>query len=167
MCFDSMSFFCFEFRSATWYLSPKIHDVRVKIGSHHNLVMFVWSHNENNGQWKQYQRHIVNVSVTPVIIISALQIELQWSCCTWCHVRSPLASIQLSHMTTYASCHYVTTKTALCVLHFFTALFSWVANKNLQHDHYSSICNALMITGVIETFAICCWYCLHWPLFSL
>ena len=32
----------------------------------------------------------------------------------------------------------------------------------------SSICNALMmITGVIETFAICCLYRFHWPCFSL
>jgi len=38
----------------------------------------------------------------------------------------------------------------------FTALFSSMTNKNLQHDHCSSICNALMmITGVIETFEIC------------
>jgi len=37
--------------------------------------------NENYGQWKRYQRHIANVSITPAIIISALQIELQWSCC--------------------------------------------------------------------------------------
>ena len=51
---------------------------------------------------------------------------------------------------------------------FFTALFSWVTNKNLQHDHCSSIYNALMmITGVIETFALCCLYRSHWPWFSL
>ena len=31
--------------------------------------------------WKWYQRHTASVSITPVIIISALQIELQWSCC--------------------------------------------------------------------------------------
>ena len=37
-------------------------------------------YNENHGQWKRYKRHIANVSITPVIIISALQIELQWSC---------------------------------------------------------------------------------------
>jgi len=43
-----------------------------------------------------------------------------------------------------------------------------VTNKNLQHDHCSSICNALMmITGVIETFAICRWCRFHWPWFSL
>jgi len=51
--------------------------------------------------------------------------------------------------------------------YFFTAIFSWVANKNLQHDHCSSICNALMITGAIETFAICRWHHFHWPWFSL
>ena len=51
---------------------------------------------------------------------------------------------------------------------FFTAFFSWVFNKNLQHDHCSSICNALiMITGVMETFAICRLYRFHWPWFSL
>jgi len=33
---------------------------------------------------------------------------------------------------------------------------------------YCTICNALMmITGVIETFAICRWYRFHWPWFSL
>jgi len=31
--------------------------------------------NENHSQWKRYQRHITNVSITLVIIISALQIE--------------------------------------------------------------------------------------------
>jgi len=30
---------------------------------------------------KRYKRHIANVSITPVIIISELQIELQWSYC--------------------------------------------------------------------------------------
>jgi len=40
-------------------------------------------------------------------------------------------------------------------------------HKNLQQDHCSSICNALMmITGVIETFAKCR-YRFHWPWFSL
>jgi len=36
---------------------------------------------------------------------------------------------------------------------FFTTLFSWVTNKNLQHGHCSLNCSALMmmITGVIET----------------
>ena len=37
--------------------------------------------NENHGQRKRYKWHILNVSITPVIIISALQIKLQWSCC--------------------------------------------------------------------------------------
>jgi len=37
---------------------------------------------------------------------------------------SPLARIQLSHVTTYVSRHYVTTETALCVLHFFLQRFS-------------------------------------------
>ena len=84
------------------------------------------------------------------------------------HAPSPSARIQLSHVTTYASRHYVTTETALRVFHFFTALFSWVTNKNLQHDHCSSICNALMkITGVIETFAICRLYHFHWSWYSL
>jgi len=42
-----------------------------------------------------------------------------------------------------------------------------VTNKNLQHDHCSSICNALMmITGAIKTFATCHLYRFHWPLFS-
>ena len=45
--------------------------------------------------------------------------------------------IQLSHVTTYASRHYVTTETVFCVYHFFTALFSWMTNKNLQQDHCS------------------------------
>ena len=53
-------------------------------------------------------------------------------------------------------------------LSFFTVLFSWMSNKNLQHDHCSSICNALMmITGVIKTFAICRLYRFLWPRFSL
>jgi len=51
---------------------------------------------------------------------------------------------------------------------FFTALFSWMTNKNLQRDHCSSICKALMmITGVIETFAICRLYRFFCPWFSL
>jgi len=33
--------------------------------------------NGNHGQRKRYKRHIANVSIIPVIIISALQIELQ------------------------------------------------------------------------------------------
>jgi len=37
---------------------------------------------------------------------------------------SPLARIQLGYMITYVLRHYVTTETALRVLHFFTALFS-------------------------------------------
>jgi len=50
----------------------------------------------------------------------------------------------------------------------FYSAFSWMTNKNLQHDHCSSICNALlMITVVIETFAICRLYRFLWPWFSL
>jgi len=51
---------------------------------------------------------------------------------------------------------------------FVTALFSWVTNKNLRQEHCSPICNALMmmITGVIETIAMCHWYRFHWPWFS-
>jgi len=87
---------------------------------------------------------------------------------SWRHAPSPSAHIQLSHVITYTSRPYVTTKIALCVFHFFTALFSWVTNKNFQHDHCSSICNALMkITRVIKTFAICHWYHFHQPWFSL
>jgi len=37
----------------------------------------IYCHNKNHGQGKRYKRHIANVSMTPVIIISALQIELQ------------------------------------------------------------------------------------------
>jgi len=33
--------------------------------------------NENHGQRKRYKRHIANVSITPVVIISAWQMELQ------------------------------------------------------------------------------------------
>jgi len=47
------------------------------------------------------------------------------------------------------------TETALA---FFTfhRVFLLTDHKNLQHDHCSSICNALMmITGVIETFVLC------------
>jgi len=45
---------------------------------------------------------------------------------------------------------------------------SCVTNKNSKHDHCNSICNVLMmITRVIETFAICRWYRFHWPWFSL
>ena len=41
-------------------------------------------------------------------------------------------------------------------------------HKNLQQDHCSSICNALMmITGAIETFAICHLHRFLWPWFSL
>jgi len=35
------------------------------------------NYNENHGQRKRYQQHIASVSITPVIIISVLQIELQ------------------------------------------------------------------------------------------
>jgi len=37
--------------------------------------------NGNRGQRTQYEWHFADVLITPVIIISALQIELQWSCC--------------------------------------------------------------------------------------
>jgi len=41
-----------------------------------------------------------------------------------------------------------------------------MTNKNLQHDHCSSICNGLMIkTGVNETYAICRLYRFLWPWF--
>ena len=41
-------------------------------------------------------------------------------------------------------------------------------HKNLQRNHCSSICNALMmITVVNETFAICRLYRILWPWFSL
>jgi len=54
-----------------------------------------------------------------------------------------------------ASLHYVTTETAFCVFNF-CSVFLLKANKNLQQDHSRSIYNALMmITGAIETFAIC------------
>ena len=60
--------------------------------------------------------------------------------------------------------HY---RNSLLRFSFFTALFSWMTNKNLQQDHCSSICNALMmITGVIETFAICQLYRFLCPWFS-
>jgi len=36
-------------------------------------------YNENHGQWKRYKQHIANVSITRVMIISALQ--MQWSYC--------------------------------------------------------------------------------------
>jgi len=46
----------------------------------------------------------------------------------------------------------------------FYSVFPWMTNKNLQHDHCSSIFNALMITtGVIETFAIYRLYRFLWP----
>jgi len=60
-------------------------------------------------------------------------------------------------------CHY---RNSFLRFSFFAALFSWMTNKNLQQDHCSSICNALMITGVIETFAICHLYRLLWAWFS-
>ena len=75
---------------------------------------------------------------------------------SWRHAPSPSVSIQLSLVITYASRHYVTTETALRVFHFFTALFSWVTNKNLQHDHCSSICNArpTSLTKKVQTFSL-------------
>jgi len=45
------------------------------------ISFFAETYNENHGQRKLYKWHIANVSITPVNIISALQIELQWSCC--------------------------------------------------------------------------------------
>ena len=44
----------------------------------------------------------------------------------------------------------------------FHSAFLLTDHKNLHHDHCSSICNALLITVVIETFAICRF---HWPWF--
>ena len=41
-------------------------------------------YNENHGQWKRYQRHIANVSITPVIIISAFQLNCSDSKSTFC-----------------------------------------------------------------------------------
>jgi len=61
---------------------------------------------------------------------------------SWRHAPSPLACIQLSHVTTYASHHY---RNRLSCFSFFTALFSWKTNMNLQQDHCCSICNALMM----------------------
>ena len=50
-----------------------------------DIGLLVWilseSCNENHGQWERYKRHISNVSMTPVNIISALHIELQWLRC--------------------------------------------------------------------------------------
>ena len=37
---------------------------------------------------------------------------------SWRHAPSPSARIQLSHVTTYASRHYITTETALLIFHF-------------------------------------------------
>jgi len=48
---------------------------------------------------KRHRRHISNVSITPVIIISALQIEPQWSCCKFllvsqkCYLQCNLSPI--------------------------------------------------------------------------
>jgi len=58
--------------------------------------------------------------------------------------------------------HY---RNSLFSFSFFTALFSWMTNKNLQQDHCSSVA-MMMITGVIETFAICHLYRLLWPWFT-
>ena len=42
---------------------------------------------------------------------------------SWRHAPSPLARIQLSHVTMYVSRHYVTTETAFRVFHFFYSAF--------------------------------------------
>jgi len=61
----------------------------------------------------------------------------------------------MHHVITYASRVYVTIETDLRVFHL-SQRFSPDYHKNLQQDHCSPICHALMmITGIIETFAIC------------
>jgi len=68
---------------------------------------------------------------------------------SWRHAPSPTARIQLSHVITYASRHYLATETGFRVFHFFT------------------ICNALMMITGVETFAICRSYGFHWRWCSL
>ena len=54
----------------------------------------------------------------PSMLLCIFNLQLSFMPHSWHHAPSPLASIQLSHVTTYASRHYVTTKTALRVSHF-------------------------------------------------
>ena len=49
---------------------------------------------ENHGQWKRYKRHIANVSIIPAVIISALQIELQWSWCRFLLVTQEKSAVK-------------------------------------------------------------------------
>jgi len=54
---------------------------------------FSWPYNENYYHRKRYQRHIADVSIISDIIISALQIELQWLCCKFFSWRWLLLAI--------------------------------------------------------------------------
>jgi len=88
---------------------------------------------------------------------------------SWHHMPSSLVRIQLSHVSMYASHHYVTTETAFCAFHFFTALFSWMTN-NLQQDHcsfavllpctdddnrrYRNVCNMSFVSFAFATIFI-------------
>jgi len=72
-----------------WYCPPTTHSIGDPPTAPHvccccQMEWWVWytksgsdkcPYNENHGQWKRYKRHIANVSITPVIIISALQID--------------------------------------------------------------------------------------------
>jgi len=63
-----------------------------------DIGLLVWilseSCNENHGQWERYKRHISNVSMTPVNIISALHIELQWLRCRFLLVTQEKSSVK-------------------------------------------------------------------------
>jgi len=70
---------------------------------------------------------------------------------SWRHALSPLARIQLSHVTTYPSRHYVTIETAFCVFH----LLQRCDENHGQRKRYKWHIANVSITPVIETFAIC------------
>jgi len=73
----------------------KTYASHLKLSSQQNIFGFTFrEYNENHGQWKRHQRHIANVSITPVIIISALQIELLWSCCRFLLVTQEKTAVK-------------------------------------------------------------------------
>jgi len=62
------------------------------------IIKFFMTFNENHGQRKRYKRHIANVSITPVIIISALQIEVQWSWCRFLLVIQEKSAVKMKNV---------------------------------------------------------------------
>jgi len=90
------------------------------------LLCFLQQNNENHGQWKRYQRHIANVSITPVIIISALQKSCYRNVCNMLLISSSLAVIFIIRL-------------------FSTSAFLVCLQQNLQGSFCFDICSMLLV----------------------